>query len=95
MNTIELIPVGPVSKKLLELLRQWQAAFFGCNCQIGKPIRIRDVAESMRAGAMGQLQLKCGAIYEKLKTRRPAPNILVRVAVTMADLYPDDDWNFV
>ena len=58
-------------------------------------MRIRDVAEHMRAGAMGQLQLKCSDIYEKLKVRKAARNVLVRVAVTMADLYPDDDWNFV
>ena len=95
VDTIELIPVGPVNNKLLDYLSQWQAIFYGCKCQIGRPIRIRDVSENMRAGAMGQLQLKCSDIYENLRTRKAARNVLVRVAVTMADLYPDEEWNFV
>ena len=95
VNTIELIPIGPVPDKLLELLQMWQEAFFGCRCQIGNPIRVRAVAKGMREGARRQLQLRCGTIFDKIKRRKVAPNVMLRVGVTMVDLFPDEDWNFV
>ena len=95
VNTIELIPIGPVSDKLLEPLRMYQEIFFGCKCQIGKPLRVRAVAKGMRKGAMGRLQLRCSTIFDKIKRRKVAPNVMLRVGVTMVDLFPGEDWNFV
>ncbi len=91
---IELVPIGPfddaASAPNLETLRDYTATFFGCQCRVRAPVHFEDVAEQARAGwESDQLQLCTSDIFDYLTKRenKPERDVLVQVAVTMADLY--------
>ena len=97
----------------LGLLVEYCGLFFGCAARLAtKPISLADVCHQgigeqlkappeiggARQGPNGQLQLECADVFRALQAGRRPRGVLVRVAVTMADLYPvkeGEAWNFV
>ena len=66
--------------------------------RVVKALSFRDVGKNSREGEDGQLQLLTSDIYAALRRRKKKKDVLVRVAITMADLYIVKHgiaWNFV
>lgn len=71
------------------------SAFFGLPTATTRPVSISLVSTKMRRGVVGQWQLHAGEILEYVKMHGRSPSSFACIAVTMADLYPHEDWNFV
>eukprot|EP00948_MAST-09A_sp_MAST-9A-sp1_P004010 g4010.t1 len=105
VDTILIIPVGPFPEEefqgfSLKKLVSWTAAFYQCNVAIGPALSLEQVKTEMREGLEGQLQLHCKTIMDELAKlsigdKKLRKKVLVRVGVTLADLYPREEWNFV
>lgn len=98
VNVIELVPIGSFdhpSAPSLPLLTRFLSIFFGCTCRVGKRLKVKHVMHDARRGDEDQLQLLVGSVFEALGRRKTTRDVLCKVAVTMIDLYPKEDWNFV
>ena len=65
---------------------------------VAEALSFRDVGKNSREGEDGQLQLLTSDIYAALRRRKKKKDVLMRVAITMADLYIVKSgiaWNFV
>lgn len=70
-------------------------AFFDIECRVLPALRTNEVKVSTRINEFtGKLQLHAGRILAELRSRRPADGFCL-VAVTLEDLYPRNDWNYV
>ena len=79
----------------LETLRQFAEAFFFMEADLLPPVDIREGKFTCRTNEQtGQLQLLTQDVLKWLAGCLPDDACFV-LAVTMVDLYPDDDWNFV
>ena len=111
---VEIVPVGPFDRQKspdLSALASYAETFYGVPFRVSdKRLSLEDVCKNRqkkatavtvggaRCGNEGQLQLECADVFSALLSLRLAKDVLVRVAVTMADLYPVEDgeaWNFV
>lgn len=93
-RVIELTPIGPVPNTD-NLARFCEGFFAGCSVRIAKGVSFQKALAGSRRGEEGQLQLLTETVYSTLSSLPPRRDVLVRVAVTMADLYPGEEWNFV
>ena len=94
-RVIYLQPIGefePGRAVELERLREFTVAFFELPVVINPPIS-SDQFESRDHPDFGR-QLRSGDVLERLIPMLPA-NAFCMLGVTMEDLYPEDDWNFV
>jgi len=103
VKVVELVVCGPWQDNdfiQLESIRAYCEAFFsGMQVRVNSRDRISlsSVAEGAREGDVGQLQLCVDSVFAALARRKMDRDVLVSVAVTVADLYPVHDgqaWNF-
>ena len=95
-RTIYLVQIGAFEGEgspSVDTLARYSEAFFGLPVRRLDPIDLVELDVDARQ-SMGQIQLHARQILERLEQRRP-DDAWVLAAVTMYDLYPDDDWNFV
>jgi archaemetzincin len=97
-NTLYLRPVGTFDESLapsLDQLRRFTTAFFMMDVRLLPPLSLGGSRiTSRRNPRTGQVQLLTGDILDLLKTRLPE-DAFALPGVTMVDLYPDPNWNFV
>ena len=97
-TTCYMVPYGkfpPGCSPDLSALADIAAAFFGFPVVCTKPVRLREVSHGSRVGASGQTQLLLSDVYDHLRRVKLPRDAFARVAVTMTDLYPGEEWNFV
>ena len=95
VETIEVVPVGtfdPLIAPPIHVLKEYLEIFFGCSVRVVKPVNVKVVAVS---GLVDGEQLLCGDAFEYLRKRRCPRDVFASVCITMLDLTPGDDWNFV
>lgn len=107
VTTLLLQPIGdyphdPVSAPQLPLLAAYLQAFFGpcVRVQANKPVPLEKIPNlTTREGSEGLRQLLISDLYGYLggvmTSRDRARTTLATVGVTMEDLYPGDEWEFV
>jgi archaemetzincin len=79
----------------LDQLRQFMAAFFMMEVDLLPPLSLAQAHLTSRRNRLtGQVQLLTGDILNLLRTRLPEDGFAL-LGVTMTDLYPDSNWNFV
>jgi archaemetzincin len=97
-NKLYLQPLGTFDESLapsLDLLCRFTTAFFMMDVRLLPPLDLgRSYITSRRNPRTDQVQLLTGNILDLLKTRLPA-DAFGLLGVTMMDLYPDPNWNFV
>lgn len=96
-RVIYLQPVGKFDESApsLKALREYTAAYFQCETKVAPLIDPKIIGARSRVNPhSGKQQLLCGDVMGYLKRRLPKDAFCV-LAVTMIDLYPDEDWNFV
>ena len=78
-----------------EILRRFLEAFFGLETQVLPAIDLGTVdVTSRRPDYLRNRQLLTGDVLELLRTNLPE-HAFCLVGITMEDLYPGDDWNYV
>ena len=93
-RTIYLVAVGDLEDRVeMDVLVRYTEAFFGL------PVAVLPTIGAERTGArsrtfMGRRQLHAGEVMDHLRTVLP-DDAYCLLAVTMEDLFPEDDWNFV
>lgn len=105
VRTIELVPIGPFPPAAggeaeagapdLAALERYTAAFFQCECRVGRPMKVGDGAVHSRIGDEGQQQLHVGSLIEVLGRIKYERDVLCRVGVTMCDLFDHEEGGFV
>ena len=97
-SKLYLQPLGTFDESLapsLDQLRRFTAAFFTMDVRVLPPLDLgRSHITSRRNPWTGQVQLLTGDVLDLLKTRLPE-DAFALLGVTMMDLYPDPNWNFV
>lgn len=82
---------GPSFKKLRELTK----AFFQMDVVVRPPLDLSgESIASRRNPALGHRQLRTGDLLALLRKRLPG-DAYALLGLTMEDLYPDENWNFV
>ncbi len=96
-NKLYILPIGTFEKDLapdLESLREYTAAYFHpLQVTMLPAVPDKDVPAESRIKSEKK-QWKTGDILTWMKQKLPADGYAM-LAVTMTDLYPDDNWNFV
>jgi archaemetzincin len=78
-----------------EVLRRFAAAFFGVDAQVLPPIDLSHVQiTSRREPSLRQRQILTGDVLDLLRDNLP-DHAFCFVGITMEDLYPGPDWNYV
>lgn len=94
---IYLQPIGDFSESSgpsLEKLQDFANRFFDMKVVVNEPTSIADSEIPSRIHRGGQTQLLSTGVLTWLKDRVPNDAYCL-LAVTMTDLYPAEDWNFV
>jgi archaemetzincin len=94
-STIYLQPIGPFSNLApsLQTFERHTEAFFGLEVALLEPITVESLQATAREWDYGP-QLRTDDVLAALEHRVPEDGFLL-VGLTMTDLYPDDDWNYV
>ncbi|MFH1725535.1 MAG: archaemetzincin [Elusimicrobiota bacterium] len=97
-STLYIQPLGEFPKKRspsLKRLKEFAGIFFGTETDLLKPSDLKKTGITTRDNPhAGARQLLTGDVLAFLRGRLPEKAFAV-VAVTMEDLYPGPDWNFV
>lgn len=93
LHVLPLGRVSPPGRESLEFLTRYSTAFFGVPAQLDAVESLESFHFETRNGPMGP-QLRTGDVLEALSARRP-PDAFCLLAVTVSDLYPGPEWNFV
>jgi archaemetzincin len=97
-NRIYLQPLGefpPGAGPAFKKLREFTEAFFQMDVVIRPPLDLSGQGITSRKNwPMGHQQLRTGDLIGFLAKRLPA-DAYACLGLTMADLYPDESWNFV
>lgn len=94
-----ILPIGTFEKGLapdLELLRGYTASYYHpLEVALMPAVADKDVPAAERINSLSaKKQWKTGDILTWMKQKLPADGYAM-LAVTMTDLYPDENWNFV
>jgi archaemetzincin len=95
-RSIYLVEIGEfpaAGSPSVEALARYAAAFFAMPVERLPPLDLPTLAVDAR-GHEGRIQLHAKQILERLREQKP-DDAFALAAVTMFDLYPDEDWNFV
>jgi archaemetzincin len=94
-DRIYLQPIGPLSDLTpsIETLADYIEAFFGLEVAILEPVSPESLHATTREWDYGP-QMRTDEVLVALEGLLPADGFLL-VGVTMTDLYPDDEWNYV
>jgi archaemetzincin len=97
-KTLCVLPLGEFKSEnapSLDKLREYCTAFFGMETRVLEPVALDKVPAKRRTNKNTQkLQLLTSDILEWLPSCKPR-DAYALIAVTMEDLYPDEQWNFV
>ena len=97
-TTLYMVPFGdfpPAHAPSLTHLADFAAAFFGFPVRVTKRVPLRKVSDGRRVGMEGQDQLLIEDLYTHLRGRKNPRDCFASIGVTMTDLYPGEEWNFV
>ena len=94
-----IVEVGESSIRFLDILQEFAAAFFApFITELLNPVDVMKAKFESRINSdTGRKQILVGSIvsYLEKKSSKIAKDAFCIVAVTMIDLYPKEDWNFV
>ncbi|MDD5216464.1 MAG: archaemetzincin [Candidatus Omnitrophica bacterium] len=97
-NIIVLQPLGSFpegSSPSLEILKEYESAFFGLKAENLPIIEIEKNSFNPRTNSFTkETQIQTGRVLDFLKSIIPA-DAFALLAITMTDLYPEPSWNFV
>jgi archaemetzincin len=97
-SKLYLLPLGefpPHRSPAINRLREFAAAFFSLEVTLLPPLDLDTAAiEGRRNPHTGQFQLDARAVLRLLRRRLPT-DAFALLGITMVDLYPDPNWNFV
>lgn len=86
---------GEKESKVLEAVEKYSSLFFQAKVVVQKPVQLEGLGITTRRHPHSQQQqLLSTGVIDWLKKDLPK-DAYARIAVTMIDLYPRDDWNFV
>ncbi|MCX4242449.1 archaemetzincin [Paraliomyxa miuraensis] len=94
-RAIYLVEIGefpPGSSPSVDALARYVSTYFALPVQRLPPLDLPTLAVDARSSE-GRIQLHAKQILERLRERKP-DDAFTLVAITMFDLYPDEDWNF-
>jgi archaemetzincin len=98
-RVIYVQPVGDFStaqRKIVEETAAFMAVYFSTEMKLCDSLPLSLVPEHKRRAARGfGVQIQTGAVLDGVLAPRLPPDAAAFVAITSADLYPDDKWNFV
>lgn len=98
-TSIVIQPLGVFSREetvLIEKLRAYCAIFFGLPARIEEPRPLPETGRRRRTdGPRGFDQFLTTAIMDELLRPNLPDDAICYLGVTMQDLYPEPDWNFV
>ncbi len=98
-NVIVIQPLGvfdDAERAYLERLRSFMAEFFDSATEIAKPVALSDRGFRKRHdGARPWTQYRTGLLIDRVLRPLLPGNAICLLGVTMADLYPDESWNYV
>jgi archaemetzincin len=95
-RTIYLVEIGefpPGSSPSVDALARYTAAFYGMPVERLPVLDLATLAVDARESG-SRIQLHAKQILARLRERKP-DDAFALAAVTMFDLYPDEEWNFV
>jgi archaemetzincin len=94
-DIIYLQPIGPFANHTpsLQTFEQYTEAFFNLEVSLLDPITVDSLQATTREGDYGP-QLRTDDVLAALEHLLPEDGFLL-VGLTMTDLYPGEDWNFV
>ncbi len=94
---IYLQPIGEFPEsapKIATLQKYLEAYFHPMEVKVAEPIDLQKNARVGRREKFGETQLNCVDLLNQLQARVPRDAYVV-MGVTMSDLFPGPDWNFV
>lgn len=94
---IYLLPLGRFGneKEFLANLKEFTSLYFCMEVKLLPVLDVKELKVRSRTNAYTKKrQLNCNDILEKLKERLPADAYCL-LGITMSDLYPGPDWNYV
>jgi archaemetzincin len=99
-NKIIIQPIGEFTereKKMLELLREYCSIVFACETTLADAEKMPADAPHREREWNGRkyTQYRTGYLLDRFLRPRLPKDALCMLGVTMADLYPDDSWNYV
>lgn len=98
-HTIVIQPLGAFSdseRALLERLREFTAAFFGCPTETAQAIELpRRGLRKRTDGARPHTQYQTKVLLNRVLPPLLPKHGICLLGVTMSDLYPDESWNYV
>jgi len=98
-HVIVLQPIGEFSKDELAVLSQLQAftsAYFQLPTRVAKPVPLPDHGfRQRRSGGPAWTQYSTLGIMNNVLLPRLPSDAVCYLGITMSDLYPDENWNFV
>ena len=97
-RALALLPIGEFPKDAaapsLDFLQRFAAAYFGVPAKTLPEISLRATGARWRSGSDAGRQLLTSDLMKTLRRRVP-DDAFGLLAVTMTDLYPSPEWNFV
>ena len=98
-HTIVLQPIGEFSTEehaALEKLREFTSAYFQLPARVAKPVALPDHGfRQRRMGGLAWTQYSTLDLMKDVLLPRLPADAVCYLGITMSDLYPDEDWNFV
>ncbi len=99
-SRIVLAPLGDFDdegRQVLETMRAYGETFFGCPVAIGEALELPEAGRRRRTGgpAGDWDQWLSTEIMDRVLLPKLPDDAIVYLGITMGDLYPDPDWNFV
>ncbi len=94
-KTIALLEIGTFGdgSPSVAALTRYVEAYYGMPVRRMAPVTLEELDVEQRTHD-GRLQLQAKQILERLRERKPE-DAFALAAITMTDLYPDEEWNFV
>lgn len=95
-RTLYILPIGPFPDTVsLKILQEYTATYYQLPAELLPEVSLEEVGATSRKNPFtGDFQLYTVDILNDLILRLPKDAYCL-IGVTMTDLYPDPDWNFV
>jgi archaemetzincin len=98
-TVIVLQPIGPFTADelaVLDKLREYTSAFFQLDVRVEKPVPLPERGQRQRrVGGLAWTQYHAGTVMADVLLPRLPADAVCYLGITMSDLFPDPDWNYV